>query len=95
MAQPGFGASEFPVGDCSVCDKEVLTFVDFDDAGSECRRCLHCETTISGRVRWIDSEMLEADGYAVVEARACGNGGGCSAGGCGMRERAVTRPLQD
>ena len=74
MATPFLEDAEFLFATCSACDKSVLTHVvDFDDDGNEVRRCVHCDE-------------LEERGYRLIDARGCGNGGGCSSG-CGTRQR--------
>lgn len=84
---PSFDATDFLVGHCAGCEKDVLTHVDLSTDGDEVRRCLHCDDMISAPLRSVGSDQLEANGYAVIEAKTCGNGGGCGAGGCGMRQR--------
>jgi hypothetical protein len=86
MATPVVGDPEFVFGSCQVCGKRVLTYTDFGPDDGELRRCLHCETMVSTGLQPGTSVDLEANGYAVVEARPCG-GGGCSAGGCGLLQR--------
>jgi hypothetical protein len=85
MATPALGATEFLFGFCTACDKEVITHVDLDAAGDLIRRCVHCDALLAGALRAGDADALTAHGYAVLDARTCGNGGGCAAGGCGMR----------
>jgi hypothetical protein len=81
VASASFGSSEFLLGECPICLKQVLTHVDFDADGSELRRCVHCDATIdAAALRWVDGSELESTGYALLEARVCGNGGGCSSG---------------
>jgi len=88
MATAAFGNSDFLVGYCLACDKNVLTHLDLTPDDGEIRRCLHCDEIIPGPFKSVSSDQLEANGYAIVEARTCGNGGGCGVGGCGMRQRA-------
>jgi len=87
MATPAFSDAEFLVGYCSGCQKEVLTHSDLGPDDEEIRRCLYCDEPILRELRSIGSQELEASGYAIVEARVCGNGGGCAVGGCGSRHR--------
>ena len=87
MATPSFGDSEFLVGFCQHCAKEVLTHVDLDLADNEILRCLHCDEPIQSSLRVIWGDEIETTGYALLEARSCGNGGGCSVSGCGARLR--------
>jgi hypothetical protein len=87
MATPSLGDAQFQVACCARCDKEVLTHVvDIDIEGNEVRRCLHCDGEVTGDPRAIPASELEGYGYTLIEARSCGNGGGCSTG-CGMRSR--------
>jgi hypothetical protein len=85
MATPTLDESEFLLASCATCGREVLAYVDFAEDGSEQRRCLHCDADLGVALRLAGTAELEEAGYAVTEARTCGNGGGCSAGGCGMR----------
>ena len=86
MATPSLGSTEFVLGDCPECAKQVLTHLDLGRDDEEIRRCLHCDAIISNGFRWATSAELETKGYAIVDARICGDGGGCAAG-CGMRSR--------
>ncbi|MFI5366178.1 MAG: hypothetical protein ACHQ4J_11190 [Candidatus Binatia bacterium] len=86
MATPALGASEFLLGYCHSCERRVLTHVQLDPHDAELRLCLHCDTPIVDDLGSVPAADLEASGYALVEARTCGNGGGCAAGGCGMRQ---------
>jgi hypothetical protein len=87
MATPILGDVEFLVGACPACAKEVLTHVDLAPDGSEMRLCLHCDGVISPTaLETVAGAELEAGGYELIEARLCGNGGGCSSG-CGSRAR--------
>jgi hypothetical protein len=86
MATPSFGDSQFLVGACPQCQKEVLTHIDFGPDDSEIRRCVHCDEVLElNDLAFASGTALEEAGYALLEARLCGNGGGCSAGGCGSR----------
>jgi len=86
MATPSLSDSEFVVGFCVGCAKDVLTHLDLGPTDDEVRRCLHCDEAINSALRSVRGDELEASGYALIEARSCGNGGGCSAG-CGMRSQ--------
>jgi hypothetical protein len=59
-----------------------VTYVELDD-DDEIRRCLQCDQRLSD---WRDATAAELEdaGYSLLEARGCGNGGGCSTG-CGMK----------
>jgi hypothetical protein len=86
VATPSLDSSEFPFADCPACAKQVLTHLDFDADGVEVRRCIHCDLVIpSEHLRWAAASALRVNGYALLEARTCGNGGGCRAGGCCTR----------
>ena len=86
MAKPSLGEATFPLGYCEVCTRAVLTHLDLGPADEEIRRCVHCDALVTATLTWVDTSELEATGYAIVDARICGNGGGCSAG-CGVRQR--------
>ncbi len=83
MATPLLDDTQFPLGYCAVCAREVMTYLEADDGEVESRRCLHCDELLADW-RHATSDEIESAGYSLVEARACGNGGGCSSG-CGMR----------
>jgi len=85
MATPSLGQSEFLIGYCASCEKPVLSHVQLDSDDAERRLCVHCDAAIVDGLTSVSGAELESHGYAVIEARTCGNGGGCSAGGCGMR----------
>jgi hypothetical protein len=85
MATPALGESEFLIGYCHSCEKQVLTHVQLGADDAELRLCFHCDAIIADGLASVPGTELEAHGYALVEARTCGNGGGCAAGGCGMR----------
>jgi hypothetical protein len=86
MATPSFGNAEFLFGSCQVCGKQVLTYADFAPNDDELRRCIHCDTILTSGLQASTSVELQASGYAVMEARTCGDGGGCAASGCGQRK---------
>ena len=86
MATPAFGDAEFFVGYCPGCEKQVLTCIEFGPTNEERRLCVHCDSGVE-QLRAVSSHDLADTGYEVLEARTCGNGGGCGSGGCGMRER--------
>jgi hypothetical protein len=74
-------SSAFPTARCDVCDRYVLTYVDFEEA-AESRRCVHCDGAVGAdHLRWINASELEAEGYQ-FGAPAPAGGGGCGAG-CG------------
>lgn len=81
MATPSFGDSEFLLAYCRVCDRKVLTHVALGPGDDEIRCCLHCDEVIAGDLRAVSSDELEANGYGLLQARSCGNGGGCSTSG--------------
>ena len=87
MATPAFDDSSFLVAFCPTCDKETLTHLSLGPEDDMVRCCVHCDAPVTGELFEIDSADLEDKGYAVVEARTCGNGGGCGSG-CGSRQRA-------
>ena len=77
--------SAFELRDCGDCGSAVLGYFDLDASGAEVIRCLHCDLDLDGPPKLVSGDELLAAGYSVVEARTCGNGGGCSSGGCGTR----------
>ena len=87
MKDLSLNASSFPVADCSACGRVVLLHVTLDDAGRECRSCVHCDTPIDAEVaevRWIGAGELEREGYYFgPPPKKGGAGGGCGSGGCG------------
>jgi len=87
MATPSIGDAEFLFGTCQVCGKQVLTYTDFGPDGAEVRRCLSCETVVIDSLQAVTAIELQASGYGIVDARICGDGGGCAAGGCGLEKR--------
>ena len=72
--------SSFPTARCSVCDRHVLTYLDFDGT-AELRRCVHCDAAVNPDLRWINASELEAEGYH-FGVPAAASGGGCTSG-CG------------
>lgn len=89
MAVPTLDSATFLVAYCSQCDDEVLTYLDLDETlvGELQHRCLSCASPAIERFRELESDDLEEIGYEVVDARTCGNGGGCGAGGCATGTR--------
>jgi len=84
MATPSFSDEEFLLGWCGNCGKEVLPYVEIDAGDREVRRCLHCDAVLDHTLHGATAVQVQEAGYQIVEARTCGNGGGCSSG-CGMR----------
>jgi hypothetical protein len=84
MATPTLDATEFLLGWCDRCNRDVLPYLELDGHDEISHHCLHCDTMLDATLRPSTAAEVEAAGYSVVEARLCGNGGGCSAG-CGMR----------
>jgi hypothetical protein len=81
MELPSFADSEFALGHCARCEREVLTHVDYTDDG-ERLLCVHCDGPIGETVRPVKGADLLAEGYgAVEEAGGCGSGG-CGSGAC-------------
>ncbi len=83
MATSSFEESEFLLGNCQACGREVLTYVDLG-SDEERRRCVHCNALVAS-LRSVTGGELDLNGYALLEARTCG-GGGCGTG-CGVRAR--------
>ncbi len=86
MDDLSFSDSEFIVGWCAICDREVLTYDDSVGAQSR-RRCVHCEQSV-GRLRDITGEDLPEHGYDLVENSGCGRPD-CGGGQCGKRGAAA------
>lgn len=84
MATPALDPVQFPLAHCRECARDVIPYVEIDADGTEVRRCFHCDQRLA-QWREVSAADLEAAGYSLLEARGCGNGGGCGAGGCGMR----------
>jgi len=83
MKDLSLAASAFPVAACAACKRVVLLHVTLDDAGSECRCCVHCDAEIEEPVRWVRAGELEREGYYFGPPPAReGAGGGCGSG-CG------------
>jgi hypothetical protein len=81
MASEPTGA-EFPATHCAICDREVLCYLDLDEADRELARCLECSTP-AGEVRWLDLHELETIGYGfVLPPGGCGRPD-CGQGRCG------------
>jgi hypothetical protein len=72
--------SSFPTARCDVCDRYVLTYLDFDGA-RDLRRCVHCDATLVADLHWINASELESEGYQFVAGTKAG--GGQCASGCG------------
>jgi len=80
-------SSIFPTARCGVCDRHVLTYLDFDGV-IDLRRCVHCDAVVGPDLRWIDSGELEAEGYQFGAPSIAGGGGcGSGCGTCSMRKR--------
>jgi len=84
MAAPSLGDVDFLLGDCEGCAKRVLSYLTIDPSKNLVRRCIHCNEILAEPLTPVSSTELEAHGYGLVEARLCGNGGGCSPTGCGQ-----------
>ena len=83
MATPVLEDVQFPLAHCLGCARDVIAYVELGEGGHEVRRCLQCDQRLT---EWHEAgaDELEAAGYSLLEARSCGNGGGCGAS-CGMR----------
>ncbi|MEO8605519.1 MAG: hypothetical protein ABI629_23320 [bacterium] len=79
-----FEESEFTVGWCAACDRDVLTYADVDEASEAAPRCVHCEQRV-GRLRTATGEDLPQHGYGVLEDAGCGRPD-CGNGRCGRNE---------
>lgn len=77
--------ASFPMADCAVCGKEVLTYVALDgDNEGERRVCVHCDTEVGsgGDLKWVSPGELEQAGYYFGPPPDTDEKGGC-ASGCG------------
>jgi hypothetical protein len=78
-----FEESEFTVGWCAICQRDVLTYVE-DPDGDDGARCVHCEQRV-GRLRVAVGDDLPQHGYGVIEDGGCGRpdcgNGRCNRGG--------------
>ena len=84
MGDLRFEDSEFAVGWCAICDRDVLTFANDLDDGDLSLRCVHCEQRV-GRLRVAIGEDLPQHGYGVIEDSGCGRPD-CGGGRCGRGE---------
>lgn len=79
-----FEDSEFTIGWCAICDRDVLTFMGEPAEAEMVARCVHCEQRVT-RVRVATGEDLPQHGYGVLEDGGCGRpdcgGGRCNRGG--------------
>jgi len=72
-------ATRFPVAACATCAREVLCYVELDDADREVVRCVECAAVAAGSaVRWLGLDELETLGYGLVLPE-----GGCGRPDCG------------
>ena len=76
--------ASFPMAECAVCGKSVLTYVALDDdnEGVERRVCVHCDTPIAENLKWVSPGELEQAGTISARRQPEGEKGGCSSG-CG------------
>jgi hypothetical protein len=72
-------------GYCAACDRQVLTWMDLEDSGQECRRCLTCDGVVSEALRPAGLSALDAQGFEVRDPHAQQTGCRCAAGGCDRR----------
>jgi len=80
--------ASFPMADCALCGKPVLTHVALDDAGAERRICVHCDTAVAENLKWVSPGELEQAGYYFGPPPAESEKGGCSTGcgSCGVKK---------
>jgi hypothetical protein len=79
-----FDELSFTVGYCDICDREVLTYAEYDDGGAERRQCVHCEQP-ARRLRRTTGAELPGHGYGLLETQGCGNPA-CGGGQCSRRQ---------
>ncbi len=71
--------TEFPIVRCTVCDADVLGYVDLDEHDREVTRCLECATVAAAdAIRFGDLHAIEELGYGYVLPE-----GGCGRPDCG------------
>ncbi|MGA7872514.1 MAG: hypothetical protein WCA22_16630 [Candidatus Binatus sp.] len=75
-------AATFPMADCALCGKQVLTYVALDDDGAERRVCVHCDTAVGESLKWVSPGELEQAGYYFGPPPAENEKGACTTG-CG------------
>jgi hypothetical protein len=79
--------TEFPIVYCTVCDADVLGYLDLDEHDREVTRCLACATAAdAAAIRFGDLHAIEELGYGFVLPEAgCGRPD-CGRGRCGRSE---------
>ncbi len=79
-----FDELEFTLGQCAICDRDVLTYSDPDGALDE-GRWVHCDQLDKRHIRAATGEDLPAHGYGLLETQGCGNPS-CGGGQCSRRQ---------
>ncbi len=84
MREPIPDTAVFPMAVCERCGKAALTYLTLDASGGEARCCAHCDGPVSGELRWVSADELEAEGYYIGtppprSEGGCGGGCSCSA----------------
>ena len=82
MDDARFDELEFTLGQCAICDRDVLTYPDPD---GDQRRCVHCDQLVQRRIRAATGEDLPSHGYGLLETQGCGNPS-CGGGQCSRRQ---------
>ncbi len=76
-----FTGISFDVGQCDVCEREVLTYPAYEGE-AEVICCVHCDARVTNGLRTALGEDLPDFGYGLLELQGCGNpecgGGRCS-----------------
>jgi hypothetical protein len=75
-------SSSFPMAQCDICGKLVLTALAFDDNGRQ-RLCVHCDQPVGTSLEWVIATELEERGYTIGTPKPSGKGCGSGGGGCG------------
>lgn len=80
-------ATEFPIVHCTVCDADVLGYLDLDEHDDEVTRCVACATIApSDAIRYGDLHAIEELGYGfVLPEGGCGRPD-CGRGRCGRSD---------
>jgi len=57
MRESAPSLSTFPMARCENCGKSVLTYISLR-GGERQRACVHCDTVVSGALRWVSADEL-------------------------------------
>ena len=86
MEDVRFEELKFQIGRCAECARDVLTYLEVDDAtGDEHPCCVHCAQPVELELREARGDELPVHGYGLLETQGCGNPG-CGGGQCSRRQ---------